>query len=259
MSFLSALAPVAGLALGGLFGGGGKSAPQVNYTPPGFNAGGMSATFGGNGYSVTPSADRTGAVGNIAGTFGAEAGALGNIGAGFAPGFSNLRASQLNQINSNRTAAIGDLRQNLQNRRVLGSSFAQDAVNRTQAQYDQQEKDTIAQTYLQELQASQQIIQQQYGAAVSSFQTGLTEMNLEAGVASDLTTKASTTMLSAATTQAQLDAANQAGQGKFFGQLGQMAGSAFGGMFGGGGASSSLAGKNAFSTGASASDLAFAF
>jgi len=206
MSFLAPLAPVAGLALGGLLGGSGQSAPQINYTPPGFNAGGLSATFSGNGYNVTPSADRSAAVGNIASTFGQQANALGAIGSQWQPGFSQLRQAQLGQINSNRTAAIGNLQQNLQNRRVLGSSFAQDAVNRTTAQYDQQQQQTIAQTYLQELQASQQTIQQQYGAAVSSFQTGLTEMNLEATLASDLTNKASSSMQQVATAQAQLDA-----------------------------------------------------
>src|SRR6185437_1626185 len=221
---MSFLAPIAGLALGGLLGGGGKSAPQVNFTPPGFNAGGLSASFAGNGYNVNPSADRTAAVGNIANTFGQQASALGNLGAQFAPGFSNLRQSQLAQISSNRTSAIGDLRQNLQSRRVLGSSFAQDAINRTSAQYDQQQRDTIAQTYLQELQASQQIIQQQFQAQVSSFQTGLTEMNFEAGLAADLTSKATASLAGAAETQAQLDAQNAAGQGKFFGGLGQMFG-----------------------------------
>src|SRR6185437_756114 len=196
---MSFLAPIAGLALGGLLGGGGKSAPQVNFTPPGFNAGGLSASFAGNGYNVNPSADRTAAVGNIANTFGQQTSALGNLGAQFAPGFSNLRQSQLAQISSNRTSAIGDLRQNLQNRRVLGSSFAQDAINRTSAQYDQQQQQVIAQTYLQELGAQQQLIQQQYTAARGQFQTGLDELNLEAGVASDLTTKATSSLSSAAT------------------------------------------------------------
>lgn len=235
MSFLAPLAPVAGLALGGLLSGGGKSAPQVNFTPPGFNAGGLSATFSGGNYNVSPSADRTAAVGNIASTFGQQAGDIAGLRSQFAPGFSALRNAQLSQITSNRTAAIGNLQQNLQNRRVLGSSFAQDAINRTQAQYDQQQADTIAQTHLQELAASQQLIQQQYAAARGGFETALNEMNLEAGIAADLTKNASGALEKAAATQADLDAKAAASRGAFFGGLGQKFGSAAGSMFSSGG------------------------
>ena len=240
MSFLAPLLPAAGLALGGLFGGASKAPPKVNYNHPGFNAGGLSASFGNNGYSISPTGDRTAAVGGIANTFGQQATDIAGLRSQFTPGFSALRQAQLSQIGSNRTAAIGNLQQNLQNRRVLGSSFAQDAVNRTQEQYDQQQQQVIAQTYLQELSAQQQLIQQQYTAARGQFQTGLDEMNLEASVAAELTGKASSTLESAAATQAQLDAANAAGQGKFFGGLGQMFGSGLQSIFGGGSGSAAI-------------------
>jgi hypothetical protein len=230
MSFLAPLIPAAVSLGAGLLSGAGKSSPQVNYTPPGFDAGGLKATFGGNGYSITPSSDRSAAVGNIATTFGNQANAYGNIATQWQPGFSNLRTAQLNNINANRTAAVGNLQQNLQNRRVLGSSFAQDAINRTTQQYDQQQRDTIAQTYLQELQASQQTIQAQYGAAVQSFQTGLNEMNLEASLASDLTGKASSSMANVAEAQAKLDAASAAGTGSFFGSVASKLGSGLSSM-----------------------------
>jgi len=259
MSFLAPLLPVAGMALGGLLGGGGKKAPQVNFTPPGFAAGGLLANFSGNGYNVTPTSQRSDLVGNIANTFGTQANDINTLRQQFGPGFSQLRQAQLNQINSNRNSAIGSLQQNLQNRRVLGSSFAQDAINRTAAQYDQQQQQVIAQTYLQELAANQQLIQQQYSAARGQFQTGLDELNLEAGVASDLTTKATSSLSSAAETQAKLDAQNAAGTGKFFGGLGQMAGSALGSstftgglssLFGGGASSMGSIGGMASALGA---------
>lgn len=236
MSFLAPMLPAAGMALGGLFGGAGSKAPQVNFTPPGFNAGGLSATFSGNGYNVTSSGDRNAAVAGVANTFGQQASDIAGLRSQFAPGFSALRSAQLGQIDSNRKAAIGNLQQNLQSRRVLGSSFAQDAINRTTAEYNAQEKETIAQTYLQELQANQQLIQQQYTAARGQFQTGLDEMNLEASIASNLTASASKSLESAAATQAELDAKNQAGQGQFFGGLGQMFGSGLSSIFGSGAA-----------------------
>src|SRR6185437_11658354 len=129
MSFLAPIAGAVGGLVGGLFGGSGRSAPQVNFTPPGFAAGGLLANFSGNGYNVNPTGQRSDLVGNIANTFGTQANDISGIRQQFAPGFSQLRQAQLNQINSNRTSAIGSLQQNLQNRRVLGSSFAQDAIN----------------------------------------------------------------------------------------------------------------------------------
>lgn len=243
MSFLAPLLPVAGMALGGILGGSGQSAPQVSAPQiqtslPGFNAGGINAQPGANGnYNVTPTDARLGTVGGIQSTFNQQAGDIANLRNQFAPGFSALRQAQIATLNNSRTAALGNLRDNLARRRVLGSSFAQDSLARADQEYQTTAANVQAQTYLQELQASQQLIQQQYTAARGSFQTGLDEMNLEAGLAASLSTKASDALNSAATTQAQLDlqasttnakmsADASAGAGKFFGSIGQSAGTA---------------------------------
>lgn len=243
MSFLApiagALLPAVGGLVGGLFGGAGKKAPTINYQPPGFNAGGLSATFGGGGYNVTPNAQRQQLVGGMADTFGQQASDIGGLRAGIAPGYSNLRQAQLSLLQNQRTAALGDLRDSLARRRVLGSSFAQDTLARADQEYQATQANVIAQTYLQELQANQQLIQQQYTAARGQFETGLSELNLEAGIASDLTGKASTTLAQAAQTQAQLNMFQQANQSQFGAGIGAMFGKALGGLninsfFGGG-------------------------
>lgn len=249
MTFLApaipALIGAAGSAAGGLLGGAGKSSPQINYTPTGFDAGGLSAKFTGNGYEVGASADRNNTVGQISNTFGQQAGDIAGLRGQFAPGFSAMRAAQLSALNNNRSQALGDLRQNLAQRRVLGSSFAQNSIANADQAYQDQISQTMAQSYLQELQVNQSLIQQQYQASVSSFQTKLNEMNLEAGIASDLTSKASSSMAQLANAQAQLDAKSAAGSGQFFGGLGSMFGSAlgkanFGSLFGGGGTTSAV-------------------
>ena len=210
--------------IGDLFGH--RQAPRVNFTPPSFSGGGISASFGGNGYTLDPSAARTAAVGGVAQTFGQQAGALGDLRQQFAPGFSALRQSQLAAFNNNRTQGLGNLRDNLAQRRVLGSSFAQDSLARADQEYNQQQSEMLTKTYLTELGAQQQLIQQQYTAARGAFQTGLDEMNLEAGIASDLTGRASAAMVSAANTQAQLDMQNRqanlgiaSGFGRLIGQF----------------------------------------
>lgn len=240
MSYLAPLAaaaaPAIGGLVGGLMGGAGSSNPTVAYAPPGFNAGGLKATFGSNGYKIKPSADRMSAVNSLSSTFGSQANALGGLLSRIAPGYSALRAAQLDALNSNRASTLSTLRQNLAQRRVLGSSFGQNQISNENAQFNQDQANIIANTYLQEISASNQLINEQYTAARGQFQSVLDEMNFEAGIAKDLTLKASSTLESAASTQAQLDAKAAAGAGSFFGgigtQLGQGVGKFLGGMSG---------------------------
>lgn len=214
-----------GSALSGLLGGN-ASGPQINFSAPSFTAGGLNAQGGlYGGYDVTPTADRSAVVGNISNTFQQQAGAYGNLASQWTPGFSQMRQTQLGALNANRTQALGDLRQNLAQRRVLGSSFAQNSLANADQTYQNQISQTMAQSYLQELQANQSIIQQQYGASVNAFQTQLNEMNLEAGMASDLTSKMSGTMANLAQAQSNLDAKAAQGSGQFWGNIGSQAGS----------------------------------
>lgn len=203
--------------LGNLFGG--NDAPQINYTPSGFNAGGLNATFSGNNYNIAPSDARTSAVGQIASTFASQNQQLGALRAGVQPGFSAFRQAGMATLQNQQAAGIGNLRDSLAQRRILGSSFASDAITRANLDYAQQQANFQAQSYLQELQANQQLIQQQYTAARGQFQTGLDELNLEAGLAADLTGRASQSMASIAQANAQLQAQSQAGAGQFLGTL----------------------------------------
>lgn len=225
-SLLSALGPAVGFGLGGLLGGLSSPAPQINFTPSGFSGGGLAGSFANGSYGVTADPNRMAAVGGVANTFGQQANALGQIAGQWAPGFSALRNTQLTALNNNRAQAIGNLRDNLAQRRVLGSSFAQNSLASADQQYQDQISQTMAQTYLQELQATQQITQQQYTAARGQYQTMLDELNLEGGLSAQLSSQASAAMERASIAQAQLDAQSAQGTGSFFGTLGAMAGKA---------------------------------
>lgn len=222
--------------LSGMFGGNQVSAPNVMsmVNPTGFSGGGLSGNFSGNSYGVKASAGRNAAVGGVADTFGAQAGDIAGLRSQFTPGFSNLRQSLMTDLGNQRTQALGNLRDNLAQRRVLGSSFAQNSLTNSDMAYQQGIQQISTQTFMQELGAQQQLIQQQYTAARGQFQTHLDEMNLEAGIATNLTSQATQALTSAATTQAQLDMqasiANQkqnsdmaSGFGKLLGTLGGIA------------------------------------
>lgn len=198
--------------------GGNKSAPQVAYTPPGLNAGGLSATFGDNGYNVTASGDRMAAVGNVAQTFGDQASTFAGLRSMVAPGNNALLQARLAEIENARSSAIGNLRENLQRRRVLGSSFAQDAATRAEAEFGQQRSAATADTFMRSLEASSQLAEKEFTARRGQFQTGLDEMNLETNLAAGLATKATDVLGQNARYQALLDAQNDAGRGQYIGQ-----------------------------------------
>jgi hypothetical protein len=213
-------ATTGGSMLASKFLGGGKNptAPLQQFAPPGINAGGLSATFGGGNYNVTSSAERKGLVGDIAATFGDNADAIAALRAQVAPGVSGLRASRLAEIEGARSSAIGNLRDNLARRRVLGSSFGADTISRAEAEFAKEKERVAAESFMQELELTNNLVQQEFTARRGAYQTGLDELNLEAQVATALAGKATDILGKNAQIEAQLLAQSQAGAGKFFGQ-----------------------------------------
>jgi hypothetical protein len=204
----------------------GSSAPQINYKPGGFNAGGIGAYMGGGGnYNLKESSGLQSQVGQLQSTFGQQASALGNLAQTVAPGFSLFRQAGLADIAGQGQANIANLRDTMAQRRILGSSFANSQISQANADIEKQRTDFIAQSYLQELNASNRLIQEQYHAATQQFQVGINQMNFEAGIAADLTKSANSAMASVATAQAKLDqeSAMANAQG-----MGQLAGTALG-------------------------------
>lgn len=199
-----------------------SSAPTINYKPGGFFSGGLSATYGAGGnYRVSESPELKSEIGQLQSTFGQEAKDLATLRGTVAPGYSLFRKAGLADIAQQGQANISNLRDTLAQRRILGSSFANSSLSQAQADIEKERTDFIAQSYLQELSASNQLIQEQYQAATQQYKVGIDQMNFEAGIAADLTKSANQTMASVATAQAQLDAqnaaANAAGMGKMIG------------------------------------------
>jgi len=212
----SAISAGASFGLSKLFGGGDE--PAALPPPPGINAGGLRAKFGSGGVNVTSSAERQGLVSGLARTFPEQAGQIGELREQVTPGFGRLTTSRLQEVENARRGAIGNLRENLQRRRVLGSSFAGDALTRAESQFGQQAEQVAAESFLQELDLSQQLIQQEFTARRGEFTTQLDELNLQADLATKLASGATQTLGANARLKAELDARSQEGAGRFFGQ-----------------------------------------
>ncbi len=234
----SLLGPLVSAGISGganaLFGGGQKDPGEYlsNFQPTGISAGGLTSGFGGGNVTMTPSAERLGAISNIAGLFGNQADLLTGLRSKVEPGYNDLLRSRLDTLNNSKLAAVGNLRDNLQRRRVLGSSFAQDAFSRTNAEYGKAADAITADSFLKSLDATQQIAQQEFTARRQQFQVGLDEMNLEANLAASLAGKATDVLGKNAQLQAEMQAKSNAGSGSFFGSLIQPIAKAAGGAFG---------------------------
>lgn len=240
-----------------LFGGGGPKAPnlgpapQINFSPAGFSGSGGSASFAGGQYGFTPSAASTSAIGNLASTFGQQAGALGQLRQSVAPGFSQFRQAGLRDLSNQQRATTSNLRDNLAQRRILGSSFAQDSLGRTNAEFEKQRTDFIAQSYLQEVATSQQLIQQQYQAAAQQYTVGINQMNFETGIAAHLTSQATSASAAVAEAQARIDQTQSMNQATMQFNYDKMGADASAGMGKLAGSLLTAPGSSAFGQGAS--------
>lgn len=242
--------------LGNIFGSGSSSAPRIQATSPNFSSSGYTGAFTpGVGYSLSRTGPLSDTIGSLQSTFSQAASAFGGLARKVAPGFSMFRKAGLTDLANTNAANISNLSQNLAQRRVLGSSFANASISQANADYEKNRSDFIANSYLQEISASQQLIQQEFTAKANEFKVGIDQMNLEASLAAQLTTNASSSMNQIATAQAQLDEknaeANAQGLGKLLGMglglvgnimapgIGGALGGALGGLLGGGGGGTS--------------------
>lgn len=73
------------------------------------------------------------------------------------PGFGGLTDARVKAVRDRRDEAVGNLRESLSRRKVLGSSFAADALTRTELAFAQEEEGARAQSFVEELGLSRQL------------------------------------------------------------------------------------------------------
>jgi hypothetical protein len=175
-----------------------------NLKPININAGGLTSSLNDNSLSINSDANRQGLVTQGANLFTQQADQLGALRGQIAPGTSALRAAQLAEIENARQASISNLRDNLARRRVLGSSFGSDALTRSNLDFEQQKSKVIADTYMKELDATNQLINQEFTARQSAVTTQVSELNLQADLGQSLIASATDALKASAQLQAQL-------------------------------------------------------
>jgi len=160
--------------------------PISNFTGIGFNAPGLGVDTFKGGFDLTRSPANQTALDNLSGSFANLSTELGALKPLVSPAFGNLTKVGSQAIEDARRRTVGDLRQNLGRRKVLGSSFAADDVARTEAEFSKRDAEFRATTKLQEIEATAKITQQQYEAAAKSAEVILTQGNFESTLAAEL-------------------------------------------------------------------------
>lgn len=210
----AAAASATSFGLSKLFGGSAnKSINALSRAPAvSINAGGLTGS-GGN-ISATP--ERMAAVRGVSALFPKQANELRTLRERVRPGFGELTNSRVQAIQNARQKAIGNLRDNLQRRRVLGSSFGEDAIARAEAEFGQQEASVRAESFVQELGLTNELIGAEYEAARGEFQTLLDEFNIQGNAAVQLASGQTAQLGANMRMQAQIAALSLAGIGKQF-------------------------------------------
>ena len=185
------LGSVIGGSVGGKKGGSGGNQVGGNSGLVPFDAGGLSLRYqpGYGTVKVTSNDARTNLVNNQSASFLNQASGIRSgiqpVNAAYtsninditaqlgrvAPGFGDLTKARVNTIQNAGRASASDLRSNLAKRRVLGSSFADDAMTRNQMDFAQQEEAARAQSFLEEMDLQNQLSTQRLNQQVAQIQT----------------------------------------------------------------------------------------
>lgn len=172
------------------------------------------------GYNIGLGNDLRGALDQFKSLSNAGADQLGRLQGRLQPGFSDLRQAGLDRIGANRTRTVGDLRNDLARRRVLGSSFGNDTIARAEAEFALQEADFASRTLLQEIDATVNLINQQNDLRLNAMAQELAAQtdlaNLSASLVTGLTNSMTALAQTNAAIAAETAAANAQGLGAFF-------------------------------------------
>jgi len=161
-----------------------KNPRLTSFTSPGLNAAFQSPEQ----LDLQRSQGVTDSLAGISSAYQTQAGELSALQPLVEPGFGRLTQAGINAVRDARRASMGDLRQNLARRRVLGSSFGADDISRTNAEFAKKENEFASQAFTQELALSNELINQKATAQANSFLQTLAQSNVESQIATQMAT-----------------------------------------------------------------------
>lgn len=150
-----------------------------NNGPSSLTGGGLGINIGNNNLGLTRSDEVSGLMDNLITGMNTDESAYNDLLGQLTPGFGLVTAARRAAIDTDQQKNISDLNANLARRRIAGSSFANDTVSNANADYAKQKADADAQSFLDELNATQQVLGARTAARQKSIEDALTQSNFE--------------------------------------------------------------------------------
>lgn len=131
----------------------------------------------------------------------------------FGGGFTDFRRARLQDVENTRARTVGNLRSQLGRRGILGASFAQDAITRTELEFQQQADKVAAEIDITEFEFNLKSLEQESQIAQTNLARELTEFGITAQFITNLN------LFETRRLEAELDleAASKSGGGVRFG------------------------------------------
>ena len=223
----------------------GSQSPQgaiENFRPAGFSAPGLTVAPRGNHIQISRDPLISGVLERLSQASSNNINQLTTQGKLLRHGFSELNnantgllSERVKRIRDASQASISNLRDNLARRGLSGASFASDALARVENEFLRQEDlaraenaEIRARNILAEIDAQNQIINQQFNTRVGKITAFIDQANFETSVGANIVGGVTTALQNSATTLASLRAQEAAGRGAFFQPAIEAIGSAVG-------------------------------
>jgi len=220
----------------GLFGGR-SSAEKVlqQFNPVGFSSPAMAGKFNKdtNSFDLTRTAEGNTAIEDLISGFQKRGETFKGLADRVRPGFGELTRTTVDAIRRAGTRSVGNLREELSKRRVVGSSFAQREIAGVEAEFGELEKKARAESKIAELDMTAEFLGESTQAAIDSAAQVMTQLNFESNLSAGLSEAAGAQINANITAQAEARAAQEEGAGGFLGTiLGAVVGGPIGGIIG---------------------------
>ena len=134
-----------------------------------------------------------------------------------AGGFGDLVRARVQSIRDAGQRTVGNLRNRLRQRRVLGSSFSENQIANTEALFAQEEERARAEGVVGEIGLEANLIGQEFAGAVEAAQTLINQLNFETSLAAGLQQSATQAVQNIAIARAEAKAASNAAFGSLAG------------------------------------------
>ena len=189
------------------------SSALKRFTPAGFESPGLSGSFNRstNSFDLRRTAEGEQSLADLRGGFEGLAGEVRGLRGDVKPGFGRLTRSRVEAIRAAGSRTVGNLREELGRRRVLGSTFASREIASTEAEFGRLEESARAEAFLQELDLTRQLISDEFRATIGGLAAVLDQLNFESSLAAELANSASQQNQATAVARAELHSAAAAG------------------------------------------------